>query len=292
MTRKVPGHQLFDNLLEYLASRNHCEFKDFYFDIDATRMSGEMCTSLGNGFTNLMLMLYALYLKGIDIDTVDGCVEGDDGLFVWDGPTVTKEEFREMGFELKLEYHDDLSTASFCGLIFDPEEQINITDPVWAISEFGWVGRRYIKSKSSKLKQLLRSKALSFAYQYPGCPVISSLAKYGLRVTEGFRALFSQDQSQFHRERMEMEMEKWDGKGIPDIEPGINTRLLMEKQYGISIETQLAWEKYFDELEDLQVLNPPNYDLYVPDEWIQYYWNYCIETNLEQVLVPAAEMRV
>jgi hypothetical protein len=43
------------------------------------RMSGDMCTSLGNGFSNLMLVKYIVESRG---GTFDGIVEGDDGLFV------------------------------------------------------------------------------------------------------------------------------------------------------------------------------------------------------------------
>lgn len=292
MTKNVPGHLGFWALLQYLSGRNHCEFNDFYFDVDATRMSGEMCTSLGNGFTNLMLMLFALKEKGVDLKSVSGVVEGDDGLFVWEGPYLDKSDFTRLGFDLKMEYHDQLSTASFCGMIFDPDEMINICDPIEVLSEFGWVGRRYLKSKHSKLLRLLRAKALSLAYQYPGCPILSALARYGLRVSEGYRALFSQDTSQFHKERLALEFAKWDKRGIPNVEPGQKTRMLMELKYGIPIEQQIMWEKYLDEITVLQPLELPNIVMHLSQPCVSYYLNYCALVEINDIKNPPLVFKV
>lgn len=278
LTKNIPGHRNFWALLEYLQVMNKCIFKNFHFWIEATRMSGEMCTSLGNGFTNLMLMLYVLHKKGVNIDHVNGVVEGDDGLFSWHGPRLTTEDFFKCGFSLKMEYHDNLNTASFCGLIFDEKDKINITDPVAAMTEFSWLNRKYVRAKLKKHKELLRAKAYSMMYQFPGCPILSSLALYGLRVTEGHHARFSQ-LSMFHYERMMLEFQKWQDKR-PDMTVPLRTRFLMEQVYGISVSEQEQIEAYLDNLEEIQPLTPPCMNYHIPDVYIENYNDYCRRVNV------------
>ncbi len=80
-------------------------------------MSGEMNTSLGNGFSNLMFMLYACEIQGIECD---GIVEGDDGAFALSlkpGQKFDESIFAEMGLTIKLEKHTDLMSMSFCGIL-------------------------------------------------------------------------------------------------------------------------------------------------------------------------------
>lgn len=57
---------------------NRCEFKHVRARIPACRMSGEMCTSVGNGFTNLMVFLFLKRKFGAD--DAECVVEGDDCL--------------------------------------------------------------------------------------------------------------------------------------------------------------------------------------------------------------------
>jgi len=62
MTKFLPCHDGFMRLCrKVLAGTNECYYRDFSMQIEATRMSGEMCTSLGNGFTNLMAMFFFMF---------------------------------------------------------------------------------------------------------------------------------------------------------------------------------------------------------------------------------------
>jgi hypothetical protein len=127
MTTKLHGgKEWYEDVVKVLGGTNECRYKFFTVFLPATRMSGEMCTSLGNGFSNLMFMLYVCKQRGCR--NVAGVVEGDDGLFVFVGKAPRSEDFAKLGLIIKAEYHDQLETASFCGLVFDTDDRNNVTD--------------------------------------------------------------------------------------------------------------------------------------------------------------------
>lgn len=274
MTSKLPGGRDFMNLIEEaMLGENELIFRNFKVKVPATRMSGEMCTSLGNSFSNLMIMLFMCKKHGVK--KVKGVVEGDDGLFVGNGKFPTEQDFAKLGLMLKMEKHNELSTASFCGLIFAEEDRVNIADPYKVLAMFGWSTGRYARARDGKLKMLLRSKALSVAYQYPGCPVLQELAKYGLRVTRGsdVRPLLNDERlGWWNRQLLQ------DALDHPVINQpvGMSSRLLMEQKFGLSIEAQLRIEKLLSEKDDLAVLK---LDLDFPNIWNSYYETYVAEYN-------------
>lgn len=274
MTSELPiGSEFMCHVKSAMSGRNKCYFKHFKVEIDATRMSGEMCTSLGNSFTNLMLFLFAAELSGMT--NVRGVVEGDDGLFSGDGPFPTIEIFKKLGWSIKMEIHDNINTASFCGLIFDMDDRLNVTDPISMILSFGWTTRKYAKAGDKRMKMLLRAKALSYAYQYPMCPIINSVVRYALRMTEGVRAKLNSDanayKAEIYRESIDFFNRHADvlyGK-IP-----MNTRLLVEQKFGVPIENQIIIEEYFDSLKEIQPLSHPLIDLHLHKDSITYYREY------------------
>lgn len=250
MTKAHACHQEFSKLLDnVLAGDNVCVFKNFHVLLNATRMSGEMNTSLGNGITNL-IMLNFLFSK-IGVKEVKAVVEGDDSLFSHlAGRCPTVEMYKEYGFTIKMENTDDLSEASFCGLIFDRNDLINITDPVDALVTFGWAGKFYCRSNFRTRMKLLRCKSLSYAHQFPGCPILASLAKAGLRITRSFdiRHFVENDRGmcQWDRDKLRAAIERHSIVGVPDLPIPINTRLLMHRVFGITPEEQINVENYLD----------------------------------------------
>jgi len=120
------GKVLLRNIFSVIGSFNYVVNKYFTLAVEAKRMSGEMNTSLGNGFSNLMFLLFAAHYYKIDF--VGPVVEGDDGLMGL-ARKIPAQYFHKMGLNVKMETHELLSYASFCGMIFDPIERINITDP-------------------------------------------------------------------------------------------------------------------------------------------------------------------
>jgi hypothetical protein len=264
MTQFLPEAEWFARVCDdILAGDNECLFKFYRVWVRATRMSGEMCTSLGNGFTNKMALEFVCSLKG---SNVVGVVEGDDGAARIDGPVPTTEDFAALGLDIKLIEHHDISTMSFCGIVYDPVDMINVTNPLDVLAEFGWTTTRYVRAKDAKLKQLLKAKCLSLAHQYPGCPIIQPLAEYGLRVTRnvtvGKAVLDVMNQYEKHEYLRAVEL------GSVHKEIPFRTRLLVEKLYDVSVAQQLQAESYLREKVDLSPISLPAIE--APDSWSHY----------------------
>jgi hypothetical protein len=216
-------------------------FKDVHCKIPATRMSGEMNTSLGNGFSNLMLMLYTYHIK--DCGEVKIFVEGDDSISWVERPenVPTEADFRHWGFIIKLEKSKNLGELSFCGQVFDAYEGIIITNPVEALLKFGWSNKRYTEANDSTLRQLTLASAYSMAYQYNGCPMLSAFARKVVSLLTGVkvsRRLVHCMDMYLKEEYLEIE-----SCGLPSERvPGVGTRALFEKLYGISVADQILFE--------------------------------------------------
>jgi hypothetical protein len=280
MTQALSQNHWFMQICEkVLAGENVCHFRDFIVHLLATRMSGEMCTSLGNGFSNLMFMLYVCKINGNT--KVVGKVEGDDGIFRMDGPFPTSQLFARLGLNIKMEVHDSINTASFCGIIFDTEDKCNVTDPRKVLATFAWTTKQYACASDKKMKLLLRCKALSLAYQYPGCPIISSLAQYGLRVTRSYdiRGFIRENRSFGHWEREKLLDALRDEKNILIVPPRFGTRMLVEEKFGISVESQIRLEKYLDTKLDMLPIKSEDYIFNFPADWSVY-------ANAYQMSVP------
>jgi len=279
LVEDLPAGEEFMGLIrDAFLGINMCEFRGFTAKVPATRMSGEMCTSLGNGFSNLMFMLFIAAEKGISEADVEGVVEGDDAAFSAVGEELTGDDFTELGLNVKIEKHIHLNEVSFCGLIFDVDDQIIVTDPRKVVADFAWTGRDYCHSKTKTLKVLLRCKALSMAFSYPGCPIIAALADYGLRVTR------SVDIHDFVRNKWKTPeyYREWLIMMLPDERKLahrkrvvlMSTRFLVEKKFGISVEDQLKIEAYLDGLESIQPLDLPWLVWACPESWSQMFSRY------------------
>lgn len=193
----------------------------------ARRMSGDMCTSLGNGFSNLMLVKYIVESKG---GVFDGIVEGDDALFVSTVP-VCADDWKKLGFTIKIEQVTDPRRASFCGLVFGASGQV-IRDPRRFLQTFGW-SEDYICSSPRVHWELLRAKALSALAETPDCPVVGVVARKAYQMSEGYQARFT---------------DRWKAAHTPDwvekpFAPTPETRLLFQDMYGISPDQQRFLER-------------------------------------------------
>jgi len=274
---------------EVIGGLNHIINKFFTIIVEAIRMSGEMSTSLGNGFTNLMLMLFLC--KRANCTEVKAKVEGDDGIMTCRGTPPTTEDFAMMGCKIKLVRHTSLSTASFCGIVYHPDDFINLVDFRETIASVGWCSERYARTKPKIKAMLLRCKALSLAHQYPGCPVICALARYLLKCTRHVRNfipsyLEKQGSRMFNlweREQILQAVSDMpsDERKIIWREPGIQTRMLAEELYGVSMITQLAVEQYLDSLTTIQPLKLPMLMDDFHPTWISYWDNYVVNEYVQ-----------
>jgi hypothetical protein len=283
MTQYLPNHDYFMDLMySVLAGTNILQNKFWSMKLPATRMSGEMCTSLGNGFSNLMFMLFVAYKSGVE---VDGFVEGDDGIFVnMRGGDLKSDLFTRLGLKIKLEEHEDICSASFCGIIFDPSDNIPIADPRKILASFGWCTNRYHGSKPGKKLDLLRVKSLALKFQYPGCPIVSALADYGLRMTKG------RDVRNLVREKLQVS--EWERARLVEclkVDPmtfvpvGQASRLLVEKKFGLSVETQLKIEEYLSVKDDVCPLQLDFLDVMVHRSWTAYFSSYAAHSDRQDV---------
>jgi hypothetical protein len=256
-----------------MTGRNHLIMKFVDIKLTAVRMSGEMDTSTSNGFANLMLFLFACHQRGAR--SVNGFVEGDDGLFrvIPSSAAPTKEDFADLGFTIKIEHTQNLSEASFCGQVYDMTDLIVVTDPVEAVLRLGWTNKKYVKANSTTLMYLLRAKGYSLVYQYKGCPILDELGRRILHLTEGVNI----------PEKIYANMDQWEAAklraaitaGIPDrVEPGKATRALVERLYGVTILKQLQIEEQFRKLELGYYPNP--FDN-TPSDWVEYYDTYSLD---------------
>lgn len=260
MTQLLVNHNDFMlYVINILAGVNKCQFKFFSVVVEATRMSGEMCTSLGNGFANYIFMQFVGSRVGAT--NIKGYVEGDDGLFTMKGRKPSPADFEEIGLIIKLEVHHSISHASFCGILFDEYDRINITDPIKVLLNFGWSSQQYATAKTETLHVLLRAKALSYAYQYPGCPVIWALCEWILRKTHHLqnkvkRVIEGMKNAPYEREQLLRAFEQSD-RLLTTSRPTMRTRLLMYYKFNLSPRDQLMIEEYFVSKNELGPYNLP-----------------------------------
>lgn len=267
MTQHIPLASAYMNdVRRVLGGLNVCVFKHFMLELAATRMSGEMCTSLGNGFSNWMFVSFLCGEKNIQFK---GFVEGDDGIFRFNGDSLEAKDFEELGLIIKIEKHKNLEHASFCGQVFDMQDKLVVTDPREILASFGWTSGKYATATHSTKMALLRAKAWSIGYQYPGMPILASMSRAYLRLTRsynldkvvngrGFLNTYERDQL----------LEALDsGRPELNISPPSRTRVLVAELYGVSLEAQKAYEDYFDNLQCVEPI--PDFGITVPDAWYQ-----------------------
>jgi hypothetical protein len=260
MLKYLPnGRYIYKLIEQVITGNNACRFKNFHVDIQGRRMSGEMNTSLGNGFTNLMMFLYLTHINGNK--NVDCLIEGDDCLGIFTGPPLTKDNYSKLGFNVKIDYFQYANQASFCGQVYDTQDFIVVADPIKVIMKSGWCSAQYRNSSIKTRRGLLKSKALSILHQYSGCPVLQSFGRYLLRVTSDFHLKIDQSWNNYQRVNFNIEHK---------ILPISNSvRHLLEYSFKLKIDEQLILENYFDNLNHITQLNHPSiYDHCNRDQFI------------------------
>jgi len=262
-------------ILSVLTGPQDISFNDVKMKCTATRMSGEMNTSLGNGFANLMLFLYMCDYKGCG--RVVGFVEGDDGIFRVEFPEniPTEDDFFDCGFRIKIITTKELNKASFCGNVFDPQDLVVVSDIKKHLHNVGWAPKKYVGCSRKMKLQLLRAKGFSLAHQYNGCPILGDLGRHLVGITEGIRireSLFN-NTDLYHRQMLREAC-----LGLPERrEPLPRTRHLIFELYEITPSDQIAFENDIPNIslpniyEDTCYVTAP---LVVPQVWRDFYQDY------------------
>lgn len=214
-----------------VGGKQHIRGPGVMLELDARRMSGELNTSMCNGFANLMLTLFLCQQHGIKV--YGGVVEGDDGLFRLSAYPESSW-YEKLGFTIKIERFKDVSDASFCKLIYESETFLAIRDPCPVILGIGWThSQRRVSKKKVVQLGLLRAKALSLINELPGCPIINVLAERLIDLTEGITPIDEEPTNTYKVKYT---------TAIPIVQDS-RVRAKFEDTYGISIEAQLYVEE-------------------------------------------------
>lgn len=218
-------------ILKVLSGRNRLYGPaDFAATMEAHRCSGEMNTSLGNGWANYVIFAFLVSEKGGDFE---GYVEGDDGIFATN-VEITQADYARCGFEVKVIEHKTVSTASFCGIVSAPGGVL-LKDPVRFMQGFGWTSS-FIDSSDDVMLALLRAKALSAVYEAPQCPIIGAIARAALSRTRGVLPKFIQDG--YH----DTSAIPRDEKKLAVFDPTPEVRQLFSHLYGVTPAQQIMLE--------------------------------------------------
>lgn len=251
---------LAERICQTLTGPNRCRTRTgVRLTVQGRRMSGDMCTSLGNGFSNLMMALFAAHKAGTSIT---GFVEGDDGIFACHEP-LTESIFTQLGFAIKIIEVADPSLASFCGIVSSPSGHC-LRSPTEFCQGFGWTSS-FINAGDKIMMELLRAKALSAVYEMPHCPIVSVLARSALEKTRGCVPRFVNDG--YHTAPR-------DELHITPFQPTYADRETFQTVFGISVEIQLLVEAAISagDMSAVAKLMPAPADVEV------YATNYVVET--------------
>lgn len=269
MLRDVPASNLFIVVYSKIMNHNVLRFAGMVCVILSRRMSGEMSTSIGNGFTNLMLIRYIAWVYNIHVEVY---VEGDDSI-VFSSAPLPEDILTRLGFVVKTEIHRHIYEARFCNLAFDSKMNL-VRDPVHTILRLGWSKQQYINTKESKLKLLLRLKAISLKCEMPNCPVLGPLADRLLYLTRDshsdiFKSKVFESLDLYHREELKTSASRVDWKQPAQIT--LESRFIVEELFGISVEQQLQIEKRIPNMQLSEWDCPELYESVPKDN--KMYWD-------------------
>lgn len=141
--------------------------------VAGTRMSGEMWTSLGNGFMNYNLVSFVARKNNANADFI---VEGDDCLVGFD-KYVDYSYVEKLGFRLKLEHGTNINDLSFCGYKVR-EDGKPLVDIERSFRGLSYSRRQEILDKKEtrkfKFKEYIACLALSYYYRCQYTPFLNT----------------------------------------------------------------------------------------------------------------------
>jgi len=300
LTQNLPQHEDFMWYLKnVIGNWNFVHFKDFKFSVYCTRMSGEMNTSSGNGIYNLITTMYLYYTKyGEEAFNLKIYVEGDDGIHRVIGSGLTQDDYKKVGLITKLERSYSITELSFCGIIMDDKDMINVTSPISYTVDFFWLNRQYFNAKTNKLRSLLKCKALSTLCQYPGCPIIYPLAKKVLSllpditIDEDF--ILRAPLDNYKKDIMILNLRHFvKHPHLYNIDIPIRTRRLVEKLFKIDVAIQLEIESYIQSAKCFPIIFPDCIYNYMNKDWLDFYdrFTYDIQLPIGQSVHPYVTFR-
>lgn len=263
----LPGFEEWFRLVCRDSGMNYIVFKNFWMEISATRLSGRMNTSLGNGLVNLITQKWVAKMSGAKVKC---CIEGDDCIARILHGDIDLSWYKQLGMIVKFEKVVDLGGASFVGMVFGSDGTM-VRDPMKFLVQLGWSTRQYAGASSETLMCLARSKALSAIVETPQAPIVTAAAKYVERTT---RVVHPKMQAVMNRNGMSLwDRERWlevskvfesEIRKKSDAKPTEEARFAVAEQFGVPIELQESIEEYFNNNNTYGEIDPPNVDLADP----------------------------
>lgn len=269
MTRLARTDLQWQYINHLVMGTNRAVFKFITATVPQRLMSGSLWTSSANGVLNLMIMSYLSgraqhpditpeALADLMRQEFVGKVEGDDGITLDVG--IRPEQIQRLGVILDFEPHDNYSQANFCGITCPLDGGSIIIDPMKVMRKFFLIPPKYMRSPPKVHLELLRAKALSYAYLFGECPIVGALASAVLRLTKGVR--ISRSVYEHHLEETRhswlkshmMEVPKTmhiqcNPKGSETSSCSNATRTLFAERFSFSIPHQLRIEQSFAQWE-------------------------------------------
>ena len=275
MVRNLPDKDWFPLVLKGLCSEQNCYSSNRYGYQSArgqARMSGDMCTSLGNGFTNLMVMKFIAQELGWS--ECVGVVEGDDGLFRIAGPIPTEQDFASVGFTIKAQVSDSIGRAGFCHLYNVEGQNENLVDPISTAIKIGWTLSPQMHGGRAVMNKLARAKAMSLVCEAPANPITAAIGLSMLRVTHGNTVLDPYDPDRWWNEQCLHNIDHCIARAKRG--PTIEQRLFVEEKWGVSVADQQHIEAWFSKQSRIVPISDPVLLKYVP-KWPSFSYDTFID---------------
>lgn len=226
-----------------------------------SRMSGDMWTSLANGFSNMIIFLYVVkkslsrrnYKPNNAATRYDFIVEGDDGFFGTNF-RLNFDIVQRLGFNLKIHYANNINDLSFCGICVGPQN-LPVPDFWRQLEKFGWefdenIINRYSDHPTRHEYEIMRAKALSLLACAPGSPILQPLCVKILKLTEHI-TVRPKTYDFWDREVLRLHTYTPTPVQISD-----DMRKFYELRFSVSIEEQLEIEKLIAEADTIRFVIP------------------------------------
>lgn len=258
----------FDRAYRKGASPRVEKLNGYYFfgKVIGARMSGEMWTSLANGFSNLMNFFFLCSQHGIDESQVDCVVEGDDGVFGLPRPALKPADFESLGFKIKMEYVSDIDETELCCIRYSRKSLRRFISPGLAARCLWTCLPQYSNATPRVAHELLRAKAMSLYCLGRYSPIAQALSLKILQLTSKVTPRWNDTEDWWFRQiTLATPVDGFTKVDIP-----FTDRIRWANLYGVSVELQLLIEQ---EIESAQSLSELNFDYSLTDVH-NTFWHY------------------
>ena len=258
-------------IIDLISGENKMVFDKFIFYVFARKMSGDADTALSNALDNWVDWLYLLHKKGVPPDQAARMllVEGDDNASCIENHVLQVKDFEKLGLKAKLESGLELEATGLCQLYVGPanvRKHIVINKDPWkALASMSVIPQKYGRAGAKCLKSLWRGQAQGMLYQHAGAPVTSVLAAKVLELTRGVnvREKHWKEVVGYHQDEQAIRKSNW--RELANVEIDMADRVLVENQFGMTVEMQLYIEQLIRDWD--------GGNLHVPVEWFPPEWS-------------------